>query len=182
MKVGPNANFPVKVRHQSEEVFPETAHLYANVFAVSLNVTVDIMFVPDLSGSAPPWDVRTLPQDIDVITTVPQARMVSALLSTYVVTPNARYAGTEESFGALGDGVDEPSGVVFYVTPAEFDRYRADLDALSEVTSPTFTGEKVNDLREYKVVAFIERRILDSAWLRSQDAITLGRPISPAET
>jgi hypothetical protein len=180
MKVGPNANFPIAVRHHSTEVDPETAHLYVNVFDVSLNVTVQVVFVPDVSHVAPPWEASMLPPDLDAIASVPQARVASVLLNTYVVTPNAKLAGTEERLPAIG-GDAESSGVVFYITREEFDRYRTDLAALSEATGATFIGGKVNDLREHEVITFIERRILDSAWLRSRDAVLLGRPTSPAE-
>lgn len=181
MKIGPNADFPVRVRYRSDEVSPETAQLYADVFDVWLNVTVSLTFVPDLSGIAPPWDDRLLPQDIDAVTTVAQARMASVLLETYVVTPNVRFAGTEERFRRFGADAEEPSGVVFYVTPEEFDRHRTGLAALNDITSGTFIGVKVGELRGHDVVTFIERRILDSAWLRSEDAIMLGRPTSSAE-
>lgn len=173
MKAGPNPNFPVAVRHHSREVAPETAHLYEDVFDVTLNTTVHIAFVPDISDIAPPWDAHLLPPNGDIITSIPQARVASVLLSTYVVTPNEEHAGTQERSDAPAS---EFQGVVFYVTCAEFERYRTDLSALSEITSATFPGVKVNDLRGHEVVTFIERRILDSAWLRPEDAMMLGRP------
>jgi hypothetical protein len=178
MKARPNADFPVHVRHHSPEVVPETAHLYENVFDVRLNYEVSLRFVPDVSHLAPPWEATMLPPDVDVITEVSQARLASAMLSSYTVTPNARHAGTEERLPAFGRA--EWAGVVFYVAPAEFDRYQADLTALSEATSGRFAGLEVGGLRGYEVVTFIERRILDSAWLRPRDATMLGRPTPPA--
>jgi hypothetical protein len=173
MKVSPNANFPVAVRPYSTEVDEETAHLYLNVFDVRLNVSVHVTFVPDISHLAPPWDGGTLPENVELITTVPQARLAAVLMSRYVVTPNDRYAGTEETF-LLGEAPDD-HGVVFYVTRAEFERYRAGLDALSDVTGTTFVGVRVGDLREYDAITFLEQRVLGSTWLRPRDAAFLGR-------
>jgi hypothetical protein len=173
MKVGPNANFPVAVRPYSTEVDEETAHLYVNVFDVRLNVSVHVTFVPDISHLGPPWDGSTLPGNLELVTTVPQARLAAVLTSRYVVTPNDRYAGTEETF--LLGAAPEQHGVVFYVTRTEFERYRAGLDALSEITGTTFVGVRVGDLREYDVITYLEQRVLGSAWLRPRDATLLGR-------
>jgi hypothetical protein len=58
MKQSPTADYPVRVRPESWEHDPTQAGLYAGVYTVTLNATVDITFVPDLSRSAPPWDGR----------------------------------------------------------------------------------------------------------------------------
>ncbi|MEU5879751.1 hypothetical protein [Spirillospora sp. NPDC047279] len=179
MKPRPLADFPVKVFSESTEKEPETAHLYAGIFNVTLNHTTRLVFVPDLSPVAPPWRSGILPENYDDIATVREARLAAALKGFYVVTPNAEHAGTEEPLPDFPDPdgmVISPPGTVFYVAHAEFDRYQSELAVLEDL--PGFVSGQVSELRDHQVITFIERRILDSAWLKPYDAHILGRPTS----
>lgn len=176
MKPGPTADYPMKVIHELSEEEPPTAELYAGVFTAVLNFVVYIVFIPDVSAVAPPWDDHLLPANFDEIITSEQARLAKAILGRYVVTPNDVRAGTEEAFEWGHDGEYGPSsGVVFYVTPGDFTRYAAGLARLAEMNeNDVYPKKTVTALRGYEVIAFIERRVLASQWLRPQDAVMLG--------
>jgi hypothetical protein len=176
MKVSPKADYPVKVVAEPSEHEPPLARLYEGVYTAVLNHVVEVLFVPDISALAPPWDDHLLPGSVDELT--PElAALATALLATYVVTPNDALAGRDESFELPPDGDVNPShGVVFYVTPAEFARYAVELARLAELNEDSFYAkETVSALRGYDVIAFVEGRVLASRWLAPRDAIMLGR-------
>ena len=180
MKVSPKADYPIRVVPESEEREGPAERYFQGIYRVVLNQMVDVVFVPDVSASAPPWDRAAMPASLDEVTTPEQARLVTALLAAYAVTPNDSLAGTEERHEA---------GVVFYVTATEFGRYAAEragealdrpvlaaeLADLSEILFSRWPKETVSDLRGYQVVGFLEQRVVSSAWLRPQDAEMLGR-------
>ncbi|AEH07782.1 MULTISPECIES: hypothetical protein [Protofrankia] len=176
MKVSPKADYPVKVVHEPREHEPPVADLYEGVFAMLLNYVVNVTFVPDVSAAAPPWDDHLLPADFDEIASGVQARLVSAILGSYVVTPNETRADGEERFEwGQNSEFGSTSGVVFYVTPSDFARYAVDLVRLSEMNEDDFYARKtVSTLRGYDVVGFVERRVLASPWLLPRDAVMLG--------
>jgi hypothetical protein len=170
MKVRPTENYLVRVVHQEWEELPECAPHYAGVFSATLNHSVHISFVPDLSDIAPPWDPGLVPTDFDAIDTSRQARMATVYVNLYVVTPNASLAGTEEWVDWPPRPSGLPSTLIFYVTPEEFERYAADLDGLAEESD-----EVVADLRDHEVIVFIERRIVASGFLAPPHAELLGQ-------
>lgn len=174
MKVSPTANYTVRVLRQEWEEIPEVARLYTGVFAVALNYTVDIGFVPDVSSLAPPWNPAALPSNLDDVATPELARLGTALFSSYVVTPNPALAGTEDGF-TWPDEESPPSGVVFYVTSEEFDRYAVDLDRLTAVAGNLHSQVRVADLRDYEVVRFLEERVVASPRLKPRHAVLLGQ-------
>jgi hypothetical protein len=166
VKVSPKADYPIRVVPESEEREGPAERYFQGIYRVVLNQMVDVVFVPDVRALAPPWDRGAMPAGLDEVTTPERARLVTALLAVYAVTPNDALAGTEERHEA---------GVVFYVTTAEFDRYAGELAELSEILFSRWPKETVSDLRGYEVVTFLERRVVGSAWLRPQDAAMLGR-------
>jgi hypothetical protein len=176
MKVSPKADFPIQVIPEVEEREGLVEGLFEGIFRAVLNHTVDVVFVPDVSAVAPPWDYHTLPGSLDGLTTVEQARIVTAFTSPYLVTPNVELAGTVERVEWSADGEPEGSqSVVFYVMPAEFDRYAAELERLSELVFSKWPKERASDLRRFEVVLFLERKVVDSGWLDPEDAAMLGR-------
>jgi hypothetical protein len=172
MKVSPRVDYPVRVLAQEWDEEPVRADLYRGLFAVTLNHVVEIVFVPDISEVAPPWDGGTLPADLDDVDTPAQARLASALLGRYVVTPNDAYAGDTATFRWPSEA-DRP-GTVWYVGSAEFARFAADLRQLSSVVGGRFTDTTVLDLRSYAVIRFIEG-LVGTPWFDPGDAAILGR-------
>lgn len=175
MKVAPTADYTVRVLRQEWEEPDATAPMYRGIFAVGLQQLVDISFVPDVSGLAPPWDYRLLPDNLDTIETPEMARLATALLSSYVVTPNDARSGTEERFTWPSTDGPDTSGVVFYVTAEEFARYAADLDRLTAVAGSLYSDRQVSTLLDHEVIGFLERRVVASSRLEPRHAILLGR-------
>lgn len=170
----PTADYQVRVLRQAWEEPAEAAALYAGIFTVTLNRGVDVAFVSDVSAVAPPWDDDLLPGSFDAIETVEQARIGTALLSDYVVTPNEARAGSEESFRWPPEGSGAPQ-VAYYVTGEEFERYTADLDELIRVASSTASSPPVSELRDHSVVGFLEHRVVASPRLDPEHARLLGQ-------
>jgi hypothetical protein len=106
---------------------------------------------------------------------VEEARLASVLFSSCAVTPNADLAGTVERL--TSPPADGEPALVRYVTPAEFERYLADLDRLNHVVGSLHQVTiKVDDLRDHEVIQFLEREVVAASWLRPADALVLGRP------
>jgi hypothetical protein len=181
MKPGPQADYPVKVYEEPSEHEPPTAQLFEGIFTAVLNHVVRVVFVPDVSAVAPPWDDHLLPGTVNEFTTPEQARVDTAISSSYVVTPNDDRAGEDERFEwGLDDERGPWGGVVSYVASGEFDRYAVDLAALAELNEDSFyPKETVSALRGYEVIGFLERRVLASRWLQPQHAAMLC--LTPAE-
>jgi hypothetical protein len=174
MKSGPKADYPVLVYEEPANQDPPEAALYKGVFNVELNHVVHIVFVPDISTIAPPWDDHLL-AEVDEIATVEQARLSAALPWPYVITPNETLAGTDEAFEWGHDhefGVSR--GVVFYVSAREFDQYSDALASLAKINEYSSRPKKsVSELRGYDVIGFLERRVLASRWVRPEHAAML---------
>jgi len=176
VKVGPTADYPVQVLRQAWEEEPSVAHLYSEAFAVSLNYLVHVAFIPDVSALVPPWVAGTLsplmatPQER---LSPAQAQVFSALSASYVVTPNAALAGTDERVRWPADADDEI--VVFYVTQAEYAGFVTELAELTGIVGDAYPDKRVSDLRRHQVVTFLERRVVGSDRLAGRHAILLGR-------
>jgi hypothetical protein len=172
--VTPRADYPVRVRRRQWEEASPVADLYDGIFDVNLNSSVDVVFVPDMSAFAPPFDGADLPRDLDAISSPAQAQLVAVLTGTYVVTPNTTRSGTEEPLTGLFDDPGVAGTAVFFVTPAEFTRYATELDELSNRLAAFYPSGTVDDLREYEVIAFLERVVFGSEAFRPEDAAILG--------
>ena len=177
MKVSPRSDYPVRVRPRSLEEGETVAQLYDGIFDVTLNSVVDIVFVPDLSSTMPPFDDAPLPLDLDDVSTQQQARLEAILFGRYVVTPNTGRSGTEERFARAVDNPGELTGVAFYISPEEFSCYAADLEQLSHRLGALYPLGTVVDLRGHPAIDFIEHTVLGSPNFKSEDAAMLGRSV-----
>lgn len=176
MKVSARNDYPVRVIPEPEEREGPEAHFFEGIFRLVLNHTVDVVFVPGVGSLAPPWDDRRLPAAGEELESPEQARLLTALFTPYVVTPNNALAGGEMSFEMPIDGGSGIHvGVVFSVTAEEFTRYVMDLDELSEIAFARSLEKRVSDLRRFDEVTFLQRRVVASRWLRPADAAILGR-------
>lgn len=173
MKVSPRADYPVRVRPHSWEADESVADLYTGIYDVTLNHSVTVAFVPDMSSFAPPFDDALLPRDLDDITTPAQARLAATLFNRYVVTPNVDRAGTQEHFPSAYDDPGSTTGVVFYLSPQQFADYTAELDDLISRLGALHPPETVSDLADSPVIQFIRRMVLRPPVLRPDDAAIL---------
>jgi hypothetical protein len=87
------------------------------------------MFVPELEINPDNWP-PVLPDNVDEVSSETEARLFTAALSDYTVTPKSFLAGTQEiisipSFNEdMEDShIDSRRGVLFYVSHQEFDAF-----------------------------------------------------------
>ena len=181
MKLSLERNFSVSVTHQSWEVLPETAEFYRGIYLVRLNFLVSIMFVPELEINPDNWP-PVLPDNVDEVSSETEARLFTAALSDYTVTPNSLLAGTEEIIsippfkGDMEDSdIDSRRGVVFYVSHQEFDAFSKELSALADQNSGVHGYVRISEIEELGVAKFIVSMVIDSQDFSAGDLETLGR-------
>jgi hypothetical protein len=165
MKISPRSDYPVGVRPMSVEMPAGVAGLYEGIYEVTLNNVVDIVFCPSLADVAPPFRDELLPRDVDEITTVAQARLVSILFSPYSVTPNDPRNGGHERLPG--------KGVVFYVSESEFSIFTAELRELSERSGGLHPDRTVTDLTDRAVIRFLRETVIPSPEFRPADRAVL---------
>jgi hypothetical protein len=174
VQVTPRADYPVGVRPRSWDEEGDLAALYAGVYDVALNQMVKITFVPDLGIAAPPFERERLPEDLDALTTPEQARLEAALFARYAVTPNAARAGTTERL-PKPPWRSRDGGIVLYVTPDEFARFAADLEALAPDLGGSYSEVPISQLRGHPALDFVAELVSsprfedeDAFWLRDE--------------
>jgi hypothetical protein len=178
MKVSPEADYPVQVFPEAREYEALYAQFFAGIFQVVLNHVVNIVFVPDVGGIAPPWDPGRLSQAVDRPASLEQARFETVVLASYAVTPNQALADTRDHvYHPAADGYAASIGTVFYVSPTAFERYADDLARLAEIVYSAWPAETVSGLRGYEVIRFLEEKVVASPGLKPYDAMMLGRTI-----
>lgn len=181
MKISPRADYPVGVRPLAWEL-PALAPYVEGVVEMTLNGMVTITFVPDVSAWAPPFDPAALPDDLDAVRSVRDARLATVLLASYVVTPHATLHGTWQQLppraGPGGPGAPDhyPGAVVLWVEPERFAAVEADLVTLSERLGGLHPDVPVSTLRRHPAVRLVESVVLtspgfadaDRRWLRDE--------------
>ncbi|KUL25034.1 hypothetical protein [Actinoplanes awajinensis] len=177
MKVGTPANYYVRVTFAGAEGPAEDAHLHRGSYAVALNFGPEIAFLDDLSGLGPPWSEANLPPESDGELREPDlVRLLALLHSRYTVTPNAALAGRTERFTLPWGSADQPEGVVFYTSPAEFAVLLDDLEALAGTEAgKVHSGVRRDDVLGRPVIRFVEERVLGSPSWHPRDAKSVGR-------
>jgi hypothetical protein len=168
MKPSPSIDPRVGVRPEALEQASESADAYRGIFDVTLNDLVHIMFVPRLDRSAP-WP-PTFPANVDLITSQAEARRTIVMLDSYVVTPDASRAETEEVVDQ-----DGRQGVVFYVSDAEFGQFSLELERLAELLPGIHSWKPLSELQDLGLGRFITQRFVDSTLVCVEDRRRLGR-------
>ena len=170
MKPSPQYDFTISVRRHSWEEEPEVAAWYEGIFEVTLNFTVNLMFVPALKRE--PWPPR-LPEDTDAVHTEQEARSIAISLSRYAATPDDSREGTEERFAR--DWSESGPGVVFYVTSQEFATFSEELARLADERPSVHSGWKVSEIPQLAVTRWLLTRVLASPSVSAKDLRMLGR-------
>lgn len=173
MKPFPTDNFPISVRKQIWEEDPNSAVFYQNIFDVRLNFSVSIMFIPTLCQKLQSGWIPVLPDNVDDISTELEARLVTAALSQYVVTPDRKLAGTEI---ALKNNMlqGKNTSVFFYVTPEEFEIFILELSNLADKFPFVHDSCEVSIISNLEFVKLIRSRIIPSKYFAQEDSYILG--------
>jgi len=181
MRVYPEYDFPLSARRESRDQIQEVAAFYEGILAVTLNVVVEVLFVPETPRAGRPWP-PPVPENIDLLRTPEEARRVSLALSDYVVTPDPARAGGEEVLFYPGDGLPEETSerppwqsVVFYTTLAEYAALADEVLALSR-RAPNFRhGLPASELAGSALLGFLLRRVITSPHFAPEHRRLLGR-------
>ena len=185
MKPAPRHDFPLRVVPESREVGLHVAELYRGIYEVILNFTVKVFFVPEFTSYVGHWP-PTIPQDVDEVRTVQEARLIAMAMSTYCVTPNDLLKGQVQHLALSSPTMDrerlstldaefEDDRVVYYVGRRDFDVFDDELTALVEQCGGLHDPCKVSDIRHYEVVRFLLSRVVASQSFLAADARLLGR-------
>jgi len=175
MKPSLEHNFSISVRHQIWEELPEKAEFYRRIYSVTLNFLVTIMFVPELEINPDNWP-PILPEDVDEVNSETEARLFTAALSDYTVTPNSLLAGKQEitSIPSVNEDmedsdIDSKRGVVFFVNPQEFDVFSKELSELANQTPGVHDYVKISEIKELELAKFILSNIIGSQHFSARD-------------
>jgi hypothetical protein len=170
VKLGHPSNYFVQVFPSAWLEEPGTAPLYEGIYSVRLNAVLPVLFVPDASAVGPPWRPELLPTGEADLRTAEQVRAYEIMTASYTVTPHPALAGTTDRF-AFGT----MPCTVFYVSPAEYAGYAAELEELAEIASDANPRLRRDDLLDRAVIRFVDRQVLGSPLLAPLDADTVGK-------
>jgi hypothetical protein len=193
VKPSPKRDFPVQVfeAYWERDHDDPTREHYRGIYHVQLNFTVQIVFVPAFDRPHR-WDLvdwdDLVTGVLAEITSSQEARLVEALCSSYVVTPDPERAGSDEQIQVIGtvdfagDRRLEVSPVaLFYVTDEEFRIYATDLpQVVPEIRErgtsyPVAPALPVSHLGHHRVIRLLLERVIPSGLLHSFDVEMLGR-------
>ncbi len=165
---------------QSWEKPDEVALLYTGVLAVTLNRTIEVLFVPNTRKTERIWP-PVLPDNTNAIHTPEEARLVSLALARYAVTPDAAQAGREELLPDPGwdrpeEGLHIPpsQGAIFYTTPQEYEGLSDEVLLLANRASNFSRGASSSELAGTCLMEFLLRRVIASPHFASKDRRLLG--------
>jgi hypothetical protein len=165
-------DFPVNIRFHTHEVNKEVQPFYEGIIEVTLNFHIAIVFVPEIDRLASGWPPK-LPDNIDNINSEMEARIITIATESYSVTPNRILAGKEEVVESSESGCQD--GVLFYVTPDEFNDFINELNLLSVEIGRVYNSRKISEIQDNKFAQFILNRVIKSGYFRSFDLKILGR-------
>jgi hypothetical protein len=181
MKTLQKIDFSINVRPQELEENPSFSEFYRGIYSVTLNKLVDITFVPEFERMESNWP-PALPDNVDEPSSLQEARLWTIGLSKYVVTPSLIRAGQEEVI-SLPDSSNEfnleenspDNGVIFYVTPQEFDGFSQELSEVSKQTLPVYSYVKFSEVQSLLTFQFLLRTIVNSENFSASDLNILKR-------
>ncbi len=175
MKPSLEQNFSVAVRHQIWEELPEKAEFYRGIYSVTLNYLVSVMFVPEFEITQDNWP-PVLPEDVDEISSETEARLVTAALSDYTVTPNLLLAGKQEIItlpsvneDMKDSDIESKRGVIFFVKPQDFEVFSKELSVLADQTPGVHDCVKISEIKELELAKFVLYNIIKSQHFYARD-------------
>jgi hypothetical protein len=168
VKPSPHYDFPVGVSPETAEHSAPVSALYVGVYHVWLNHGETVMFIPAVVRE-PEWP-PVLPDNVDNPTSRDEALRFAIALSSLSVTPDEAHAGTDETFAIDPDATN----VIFYVSPAEFDRLSHELESLADRFTGIYDALPVSKI-PLGLARLLVDRILPSGHLSERTLRFLGR-------
>ena len=172
MKPIPRYDFPINIRPYACEVDKQVQPFYEGIIEVTLNFHIAVVFVPEIDKTVSCLR-QQVPDNIDNVNSEREARLITIATEFYSVTPNLLLAGQEEVIPSSYPGT--PDGLLFYVSPQEFNVFSQELTGLSQRIGRVYNSCKISDIKEYQLAKFILFRVITSRHFRSFDLQILGR-------
>lgn len=187
MKPSLERDFTVSVRHQILEELPEVAEYYRGIYSVTLNFLVTVMFVPEFEKTGNN-EFSHIPENIDKVKTEFDARLFTVALSDYAVTSNSFLAGQQELFPLpsapeemKNSGNVAEMGVLFYVSPQEFESFSKELSVLAARTLGVHDYVRISELQNLEFAKFILSTVIRSQHFATSHLRLLGREYEYAQ-
>ena len=144
-----------------------------------MNTFVDVVFIPYFSREVNKWSLK-IPNNIDIVHSVQEARLFTAALADYVVMPDESRAGQEELIPQLPSAppyFDTPldTGVIFYVTPQQFALFRQELAEIEQQAFGLYDSVRVSKLVHFECIKFINKIVMTSERFLPESLSVLGQ-------
>ena len=160
MKASLKYDIAVQIRHQEWEEEDDLAPFYRGIYSVTLNYFTTVMFIPTFPRTADNWP-PTLPQDVDDVHSAAEARLFTAALSEYTVTPDAQLAGQQELIPLEPlPQIGPRMGLLFYVTPPEFALFSQELPLLEQKTPSVRDYVPLSQVRDFATMQLIRSHLM----------------------
>lgn len=155
-------DFVINLWHYVWEYEEPHSDFYRNIYAVILNRFISVVFVPEVDRNVVSWLPIADPKIIDGANSVLEARLQTLATETYCVTPSRLLAGQEEKMPPPSFAPDSGEGVIFYVTPEEFEIYSREITMLDEKIGRESGGHYASELQNFKFVQLLLNRVITS--------------------
>ena len=173
-------DFKVQVRHQERDEHPSIARFFREIFWMTLNDFVNIIFIPSFPHEQENWSLN-ITTYVDDVRSLDEARQFTAALSDYTVIPDNSRAGQQEVYPKPpplppSRGVGPRTGVMFYVTQKEFTRFSQELALISEHTFELNEYIPFSEAKDFECMQLILDIIATSPDFSQEDTKILNLP------
>jgi hypothetical protein len=176
MKEALDLDFRISVVAQAQEESPEMAPFYHDIYSVTINSHLTIAFIPPFDHTPPQWDA-ILHADFDRLTSENEARLATATLADYVITPDPELVGKSEVFTSPYphdiDPADSHRTAIFHVSPEDYQQSQEELESLAQEFSSVHSYKRFSELQSFKFVKSIFE-IVNSSNFLPQHKVILG--------
>lgn len=172
--------FKVRVQHQERDEDSSIARFFRGIFWMSLNGSVDIIFIPSFPHEQENWSLN-ITTYIDDVRSVDEARQFTAALSDYTVIPDNNRAGQQQVYPKPpplppSRGIGPTTGVIFYVTQQEFTRFSQELTLIEEHTFLFNEHIPFSEAKNFECMQLILDHIVTSPHFSQEDTKIINLP------
>ncbi len=158
--------FRVQVRHQERDEDPSVARFFRDIFWMTINAGVNVLFIPSFPHEEENWSLN-IADDVEDVASLNEARQFTAALSDYTITPRVHRAGQQEVYPKPpplppSRGVEPRTGVMFYVTPQEFIRFSQELAMIEEHAFMLYEYLPFEEVKGFECIQFVTDTIVRS--------------------
>lgn len=158
MKESLDLDFRITVVAQAQEESPEIASLYHGIYSVTINSHLTIAFIPPFDHAPDQWDA-ILQADFDRLTSKNEARLATATIADYVITPDAELVGTSEVL--ISPCPDHRTSMadhrtaIFYSSPEDYQVSQTELESLVQELAGVHDYRRLSQLQSCQFIKSI---------------------------